>query len=232
MRPLPNVKVSSTELQKLRIERGFTQDTLARALGEKLNRNVLASNLSHWENGTRYVPTKYIAALCDILECEIDDLIIKPVEAGQEDMYEIAGPLLTNFDQKPIYVHFDTYNHADGWALVNVRYPDIELVFTDVTLKVRVSSEGVSYYSREPIQNIPKSALGKCMNFKEMMSEYAVYVTMKTADKEVRALYNGWYRHNENQSALIKDDGTVLPYSGLGRSYSAHKQKNTVDLTD
>lgn len=219
-----NVKISNMALQVIRKEKGFTQESLAEAMGKRLNIAFEKTNISHWESGRRAVPSKYIVLLCDILECDIDDLLEKRLEVLGDNLYAIPPSILQKYNQKPVYVHFDTYNHADAWALVNATGTDIELIFVDVTLKVRISSEGLNYYAKEPIYNLPEAALGKSLGYMELMGEYRVYVTMKTGDGEVMALYNGWYHHNENRTALIKDDGVVLPYSGLGKSFEAHKE--------
>lgn len=225
MRPLPDIRVSNVALLEYREQRGLTQEALAKKLSEKCGCNVANSAISHWENGSRYVPMKYIDPLCEILSTSISELTVQPQGKADASLFDVPSSMLSTYDKKPVWVHFDKYEKKDNWALVRVNSTDIELIFTDSVVKVTPRTEGLSYSSKEPIHNLPEGVLGKCMSLTEMKKELNVYVTLTTADVEMRALYNGWYTHNSTKTSLINSDGMVLPYSGLGKSYTAHKEK-------
>ena len=62
----------------------------------------------------------------------------------------------------------------------------------------------------------------KSLSIQELMNREPVYIQMNSADSSIRSLYDGWYHHNENKTALINNEGLVLPYSGLKKAYLAY----------
>lgn len=215
--------IDITRLIQLRLDKCYSQNDLARLLRE-MNEDcsMLPGNISSWESRKRPVPLKYLHCLCDIFsvseeyllgedDIQIDEPVFKPLDTK----------CLHAYDKQPIYVEFTDYSHQSGWAI----YSHAESSFTFLDKKILyidLQRLKTVLYTFDPNRAIDKTLRPKSITLKELFIAQNVYIMMITQDAEIRNLYNGWYRHNENHSALINSDGLVLPYGGFKKSYNAY----------
>lgn len=90
-------------LQKLRKERGISQEQLAEQLG------VTRQSVSKWESGNSYPEMDKLVAICGIFNCELDSLINKDIiqERQKRDASSVVKDLflnVTNYIKKTIYL--------------------------------------------------------------------------------------------------------------------------------
>ena len=90
-------------LQKLRKEKGISQEQLAEQLG------VTRQSVSKWESGASYPEMDKIVALCNMFHCDLDVLINKDVmeERERKDASGVVKNLLqsaADYVKKTIYL--------------------------------------------------------------------------------------------------------------------------------
>ena len=90
-------------LQKLRKEKGISQEQLAEQLG------VTRQSVSKWESGNSYPEMDKLIAICNIFHCELDALINKDIteEREKKDASSVVKNIfqsITSYIKKTIYV--------------------------------------------------------------------------------------------------------------------------------
>ena len=90
-------------LQKLRKEKGISQEQLAEQLG------VTRQSVSKWESGASYPEMDKIVALCNMFHCDMDALINKDIteEREKKDASSVVKEIfsgITNYVKKTIYL--------------------------------------------------------------------------------------------------------------------------------
>ncbi len=90
-------------LQKLRKERGISQEQLAEKLG------VTRQSVSKWESGASYPEMDKIVAICNIFHCDMDVLINKDIteERDKKDaskVVKVGFKNVANYIKKTIYL--------------------------------------------------------------------------------------------------------------------------------
>ncbi len=240
-----NKKIDSSRVVQARRDKGMSQKDLAQALTENslTGKSITQAAVSLWETTERNIPYKYLETLCLVLNVTEPYLLnltddkhadYDEVETQQqysrieEPLYKIEYWKLYAYDRQPIYVKFnDIADHPNGWAIYNRDHR--AFVFADNIMKeVTLQRLNATFYTRDISRLDDGLFQRKALDWDKFMTLNPVYVSMITTDKEIKALYNGWYNHNENHTALINKDGLVLPYSGLKKSYLAYslRKKN------
>lgn len=216
---------------------GLTQTQFANKISELLDDKKSISNsiVSMWETGRRKMPYFYMDIVTGILKVTPAYLLgltddekshKNDVASGETDKIEIPLAHLSKYDGQPIFVVFTSYTHENAWGIYD-RNKD-QIVFKDYIYKLKRYREAVNTSNPIKIYTIPPSyatsfnmKTKKALDMIKMRSYDMVYVEMKSPDRGVRNLYNGWYHHNETKTALVNNIGLVLPYEGLNISYSA-----------
>lgn len=90
-------------LQKLRKEKGVSQEQLAEQLG------VTRQSVSKWESGNSYPEMDKIVAICNLFHCDMDVLINKDIteEREKKDASSVVKEIfsgVTNYVKKTIYL--------------------------------------------------------------------------------------------------------------------------------
>ena len=223
--------VVGTRLTELRVEMNMKQADLAVALEEMCGEDthLTIGMISAWETGRRGVPLKYNDKLCKIFDCtqayllgETDDRRCStPDDDSQENaLREINYHDLANYDGKPLWVTFSSHEYIDGWAIFNAS--NGLFMFKDGARLIKRLKDVHVYAKLPDFEN--ESLLSKrSLNFMQLKAVEKAYIVMTSPDEDVRRLYNGWYYHNEDGTALISSgSGRVLPYDGLNISYRAY----------
>lgn len=232
---MQNGKIIATRLTSARKKIDMTQGQFADEISEIVgDKKISCSLISSWENGRRNIPTKYVDAIAEILGVTKEYLYGLTDDATSREIdneikiskSEIPYEDLCKYDRLPVYVEFIDYSHEGGWGIY-IKHENY-IMLPDFIFKVgtgeRTKHKNVRFYIMAPEYIIPNINGRISMDYAKMMNRKKVFVKMNTADPAIRNKYNGWYRHNEDHTALINAVGYVLPYEGLNVSYSAYSE--------
>lgn len=193
---------------------------------------VSVAQISSWETGERSVPEKYIPIFCQIYNVN-EDYFLGESDGSKDEHNSIciesqeSNKILINyehiymFDKRPVYVVFLDYLHENGWGIYDMKKNQIQ--FADYSYKIYAHNiENLAFYALQPGYIVSEPAKTKAMDIVSLLSRSWVWIEMGSPDVAIHKLYDGWYHHNEQMSALINESGLVLPYSGLNKSYKAY----------
>lgn len=230
--------VISSRLAHLRAQKGMTQTEFASNLAEIYESTHPDSNVhpinislvSAWERGLKNTPSKYISSIIKLYGCTEEYLYGESDDPHSTKKTEFTGckPLmepikdLSIYDTKPIFIVFNNFQHNDQWGLCDMEKKRI--VCTDFHIPITSTIlKNITAYPAQPYQTTKRN-MGevKPLDIISFLKKDKVYVVMNTHDKQVHMIYDGWYRHNEDKTALINSIGHVLPYDGLNISYLAY----------
>lgn len=231
-------KIIPERIMSLRTKLNMTQSALCEAINDrKQGRKINSSVISSWETGRRPIPDNYSPILSDIFGVtngylrgftdDPEEEINKPKEQEDElNKIEITIESLYKYHNMPIYVVFNNYKYEDAWGIYDDEFKQI--VFRRFVLKLtKQLVQSMKFYRIAPDYKDQSPYWNKTMlSMKEMLSAEMVYVSMESHDPAIRLKYNGWYRHNEDHTYLIKaGTGLCLPYEGLSVSFSAYPNR-------
>jgi len=228
----------------LRNKKKLTQSDLSEQLSEYTPENPISYNqVCMWEGGRRPVTEKhvdsiseffnvskaYLFGLTDNEKEEFSEAVLcgdenppyKIIESHNK--LEIPFEHLYKYDMQPIYVEFTDFSYQSAWGIYN--RANAEIVFVNMIISVtdlRKSGNVILYKVMSGYLDEYASDIKKPLDLLKLLNQKNVYIKMKSPDARVRAMYNGWYRHNENKTGLINAIGNVLPYEGLGVTYNAY----------
>lgn len=230
-------KILASRVAFQRTQKEWSQVELAEKLSEFSPKKTAVSHalVSMWESGKRSIPQVYLEPLSDLLGvssaylCGMTDnpdetfaqIEHKKTAKPKESVYEIDYWQLHAFDKQPVYVVFSNYEHENGWAIYN-KNRHIFVFYEDALKETSLMKLQVHFYVKDITRVVDPLNRRKSLDMASMLEKDRVYITMDTPDRAVRFLYDGWYHHNENHSALINDRGLVLPYEGLKMAYHAY----------
>ena len=126
------------------------------------------------------------------------------------------------YDKKPVFVVFPNKDFVDQWGILDAKRQSV------ITLigKLSFTSHAMTLYPYE-IYSYPayKKRVAKPIPMAELNNAHQMWVEMNSCDDSIRNLYNGWYIHNQNHTALINiSNNLVLSYSGYGIAYRVYKE--------
>ena len=219
----------------LREKNSWSQVEFGRKLAEEANHLPIfsISTVSTWETGRRPLPTQYVEPLCHL--CDVskawllgltdDPLKTEADVASTEDeslKMQIPWENLFKYDKQPVFVEFLNYQYVSSWGIYDAL--NKRIVFMDRIIAVdEALFKHANIYTKQPEYSTTIGAEGrKQLELSKVLKQEWVYIVMNSPSKEIRSIYNGWYRHNEDRSCLINAIGLTLPYSGYGISYSAY----------
>lgn len=228
--PIANANIVGSRIALLRSNLNMSQQDLADRLSEMSTRKepYSVALISSWEKGRRLpteemlgrlsmlfmVTEEYLRGLSDDPDSnEITDSN-KPLEISTND--------LPKFDGRPVFVAFANHAHEDQFAIVNA--DEKKLMMRSGYIQYP-STNIKAIYANEPDYSCFMSKTGRFpldMNSLLSASSNLFWIEMINSDQIVQAKYNGWYRRNENNTALISSVGYVLPFEGLNVSYHAY----------
>lgn len=234
----PGMYLKPGILSYLREQNNVTQaelaDYLSKAIDQKYDYKVRSQLISLWETGRRPVPERYYKPLMDYygvsLEylCGMTDDPLGNESDGKDTSFSALyenEPIKTNdlhsYNGLPVFVVFRNFEHKAQWGILDET--NMRVVFAHFTMSlIRYTTPKVDIYPMKPeyigvpTEQVSALSLGSALNHER------IYIRMTTSDKEVHALYDGWYKKNETDTGFINSSGLVLPYSGYGLSYVAY----------
>lgn len=226
-----NPDIIAKRITLLRNERNLSQEQLASMLSELTTREKPYSTqlISSWESGRRPPTEKMITLLSHffgVTEEYIRGVSDNPdtTESAKDSNAGIEVELseLGNFDGRPVFVAFKNLSHKDQFAIVNTSRKvlimrDGMLPYANPDIRAIYASEPDYAYFMSKGGHYPLD-MNTLLNNKNNL----FFVEMISSDPVVQGQYNGWYRRNSNNTALINSIGLVLPFDGLGISYNAY----------
>ncbi len=225
----------------------ITQKQFTEKLSEMTGKNITQANTSLWATGKRKVPLKYLQVLSEILNVSdayllgmTDDPQISyaevseaPVAQQNEGMnYEILYSQLYAYDKCPVFIVFPNIEYEDAWSIYD---RDSATFFFANDLKInekQARTMNLKYYISDIRKLDDPLNHRKALDYRGMMENENIYIHMHTSDRFIHGKYDGWYKHNEDHSALINESGLVLPYSGLREQYIAYTYNDKVTYTN
>ena len=232
--PVANKNIVGARIALLRTKRNLTQSELAALLSELSTKDVPYSTqlISSWEQGRRMPTSEMFGRLSHffgVKEEYIRGLSADPDSSELSDTnneMEVQISDLPSLDGRPVFVSFVNHVHEDQFAIVNAN--ENRLIMRNGY--VPYPNKNIrAIYTSEPDYAYFLSKNGKYpldMNGLLTTQSNLIWVEMKSYDLIVQNKYNGWYRRNENNTALISSVGLVLPYEGLNVSYNAYLKKD------
>lgn len=232
-------KIIAQRLTAARLDRSLTQSELAQLISEITHREtpIAIPTISSWEQGRRSPSEEMIYALAQIygirreyLQGLSDDKYGFGKEDGDDKASDhvVTQKMLSDYDKKPLYVEFKNIKHEDQWGIYDHNSRSIlclagRLHADDPSISRLLAMEEHYFTANLSNGKKPMSYL-KLMNYTSK-----IFVEMKTTDPYIRGKYNGWFKHNEDHTALINSIGLVLPYEGLNVSYEAYAPGRATD---
>ena len=226
----------SNRLVLLRKQNKMKQEDLARELSdmEQRERALSLQTISGWESGDKYPPVESLLMMTKLFQCSADYLLgisdeigpkVKisaavPDRKGLKPNYHITYNELPAHDKEPIFVVFKDKIASNRWGILDAA--KMRIMFTDSVLPLTKKLNCIYYMNVPDYESRPKYNLRKPLSLNQILKSDRIWVEMLSPFPEIGAKYNGWYRHNEDNSALVNIRGLVLPYEGLSISYNAY----------
>lgn len=222
-------------IQELRISRHWSQVDLAAKISDVIDRenNVTQSSVSMWETGRRDPSFEIIIALTHIFDCSVnylrgvsnnrydtDNVEKSPYEINP-NLYKLDAGDLARFDRQPVWIESPDQLFESQWVIVNLE----EQSLIGVNRQFAMDEKNIQYFSF-PLPNATSIAYYNNMplNYEQFQNTQTFWVEIKSTSVELRSIYNGWWKHNEQHTAIINENGYVLPYNGYNKSYLVYKQ--------
>lgn len=233
------VNIFKSRLAQLRANAHLSQRELAAALSEVMgtdsSESISSITISAYERGNRMPIVNTLIAIATYFNVSLDYLtglderseIKKVNDTPQKDLPFVEPDILIGvreykkYHNNPVYVMTpNEKNLRNRWGILD--YEKRRIVFTDLILPL---TPDLKLFQYKPIE-----AQYLDVSFKQPLTiaplceaTKPVWCEMLNGDSYIKGLYNGWYRHNENHTALINENnGLVLPYGGCGISYNAY----------
>lgn len=221
-------KVFASRLKRLIDDAGMQQKEFAIQFSAYIGNNTFIpeSTLSSWVSGVK-APNSFevLIALANYFGVTVDYLIGRT--SSREDQYsrnffyledfylEINKENLKLYNNKPVFITYPKDHSMDRWGI----YSYNEDIFYCNGSKIR-NSDGLRYFAVDR-DSMPISRLPIPLSMNEVLKSKYIWIEHYGSDKPaVNEAYTGWYKSNGKE--LLKEDGRVLPISGLDRLFHAY----------
>ncbi len=221
-----------TRLAILRKEKGLTQGEFCQAFSDYCNyeKCLLVPSVSSWEQNRRLPTMQTLVMLAQYYGVSIDYLFgitdernaVVSESVGNETTelikhsdVSIRKADLVKHNGMPVYIKFRSHEHLSQWGILNANTNKV--ICKDFVVPITADVECYSYAPLSPVRT-------QIYEYQKLLDTPYVWIEIRSADEEIRASYNGRYRHNENHTALVNlENGLTLPYHGLDVSFWAFR---------
>lgn len=232
----------SVNLTKLRSQFRLTQEEMAEKLSELSGGlcSITGVTLASYEQGNRLPSLNVLYWICKLFNVSLDALLdLKPsnepylTEPEQEDVVDVIPQCgrrintkdLYKYDTLPVYVKSTDHSIGEGWAVLD--YPNRRFIFST---GIYPYSQKIEVYAYPPKES--KYMNGKALTpltLPEVLNQTIVWVDMLGTEPYTSGKYNGWYRHNEDRSALVNiSNSLTLLYGGIGIAFNAYNIEHKI----
>lgn len=214
----------------------LTQEEFGRALSDFCESSDIIApvTISAYENGRRIPPVSTLVGMSKFFGVSVDYLLgvdapAKKAEIIEDDDSPLVKPDLKirpqdyeKYDGQPVFLTAPDGTLQNRWVIMD--YKKDRLVCPDAIYAINPQ---FTLYKMQPIEAIYTDIVfRKPCTMQSMREASVVWVEMLSFDPYVKGKYNGWYRHNEDNSMLINiANSLVLTYEGIGISYNAYNIK-------
>lgn len=241
--------ITGMRIATARKAKGITQRELATLLADynKRKKPYSVGIVSQWELGRKNPPFSVLMSLSRVLGVSISYLAGDTVsmdqnatadkpEVEEEKTSSLSGKEIPRsvrteripvseysyYDKKPVFVVFPNKDFIDQWGILDIKRQAVITLSGKLSLNMHV----MTLYPYE-IYSYPayKKRVAKPIPMADLEQTHQVWIEMNSSDDAVRNMYNGWYIHNQNHSALINiSNNLILTYAGYGVAYRAYKE--------
>lgn len=228
--------LTGNRIAMLRKKKKFTQAGLCEGL-KKVHPavgNITSINISSYESGARMPSVEKLIAFSIFFGVTVDYLLgvsDTPVneatlESSEDSLNNLPVPdtlikqaELSKFHEMPVFVVAPDMEIHNRWALLD--YFNKRLVFSN---EIYPLSDRLKLYCHVPLSSAyAEYNLPKPLSFTQLWDHELLWIEAMSPDRQIKGKYSGWYRHNEDKSALVNcSNGLALPYTGLGISFNAY----------
>lgn len=230
-------KIVSERVGMLMAKAGMTQAEFGDVLINKSGKPISQTNISLWLTGKRSIPQKYLEPISSIFGVSepyllglTDDAAIGWDEiteetSSEDSIYEIDAWQLYAYANKPVFIVFPNMEHEDAWAIYN--RDDRTFAFASERIReANIKNCNARFFTKDIRDLDDPLKTRKSIDYATMLSVENVYVHMITSNQFIHGKFDGWYKHTNDHSALINNDGNILPYEGLKKSFLAYTYSN------
>lgn len=233
--------VFASRLSNERAKKGLTQkevvEGIAALISDSADEKLSPLTYAAYEQGQRlpssttlYMIALFFNASIDYLLGLTDEKIPVKTDTGEGDcpIFDpgviIAPRDYSKHHNRPVYIVGPSNAFEDKWGILD--YENNQILCSDATYEL---SPIFKLYALPPLESLyPNRMLKNPLTYSQLMDvnnrDGVFWVNMLTSDKFVQGKYNGWYVHNEDASALInRENSLVLSYTGIRKAYNVYK---------
>ena len=232
--------IFGTNLASLRNSHKLTQKELAEAISEQmvLEEEISSLTISSYECGRRYPSILTLIAFAEYFEVSLDWLVgispdasiknTKKEEISDQEFLKIDYDLeirpqdLVNYNKEPVYVKGKGGANFKGrWGILDYTEEHQWVLFADGFLQLPAK---VSFYRARPVAAERMAEMNiHPLSYTALAKEGIAYLVPLTTDYATAEWLRGYYTFDKKNSVMVnKENGTVLPLTGLGKSYVAY----------
>jgi len=232
-----NGEVFGKRLRALREEQDLNQAQLANKLSEicKTKGKISVASVSCWERGVRIPRVNTLKGIAEFFGVSYEYLTgydqlrgtFEGKDQKKREPFRVPVSHLPYYDGKPVYITFPNTAYPPEWGIYDAG-TDI-VTFRDKILK-NTSQVNCVIYSQEPgaetalypvRANDFRKYLHAC-TYANVKNYERVYVEINANSDYLKGVYNGWFKHNEDYTALIDDKGHTVEYNWIGDTFTVY----------
>lgn len=220
-------KVMKERIKEIRIKKGLSQREFADEFSKVIERDakISVSCVSSWEIGQKRPSYELLIALASFGEVSVEYLLgisdqknsnrNKAFEMS-EYVVEIPAKNLLNYDGKPIFLEVPG-EEQKRWGIYNHE----ERAFHCKTETIPVNNV-IRFFAAAPEAWPSHKQQNKRLNYKMFQNASRFWIEYENDDAFIAQKYSGWYRHTEDHSAIINEEGNILPYQAFDIHYKVY----------
>lgn len=238
--------ITGIRISQVRKAKNLTQYQFAAQLADYMNRSKVFSltTISAYETGRKQPSTAVLTAISGLYGVSVEYLLgmsdsygalfensqsagEQPVAASVKRRTlseKIPVAMYRDYHKKPVFVIFPNKTHADQWGLLDA--VKSKVIFIDYTLStedVLMELYPLESYDYDSYNQVRRNRPLSAADFMSQKGQF--WVEIRSADPEMRLLYNGYYIFGKNHKSIINlANGEPLPVSGFGKSFSVYKE--------
>lgn len=227
---------TAKRLKKLRKENKFSQGDLKDKLSLVINpmyeskSSIALSTISSWELGNKMPSTLFLSALAEVYNVSIDYIIGRTNFRRPEDDMEkivlddyiaqIKKEKLAEYDGLPVVISYQSSSMPEEWGIYDAK----RKVFYCKGKTVEVSDNDIYFATTQGSCPTLKDT-HKSLTLEQCKKLDTVWISYSSVNADVCNRMSGWFKTNKEMRYFQNIYGVTLPFTGLGISFKAYKEK-------